>query len=119
MPAPLSMDLRQRILSACLHANASPSEIAQRFCVSLRSVNRLLERYQATGSVAPTAQRHGRAPRIQADDRPTLEAWLKEDVSMTQAELAERFSVHSGRSVSQQTVSRALRRLKITRKKRR
>lgn len=119
MPAPLSLDLRQRIVEAYLSGEGFQSDIAERFRVSENTVSRLVRRHRKTGSIAPTPQRRGPELRIRDEHAPLLETWLAEDSSLTQAELAHRFSETTGRSVSQQSVSRALSRLKITRKKRR
>ena len=117
MPAPLSLDLRRRIVRAYLDGEASQQEVARRFDVNEATVMRLVARHRATGSVEPTPQQHGPPARIQPEDAERLEHWLEENPSLTQAELARRFSETTGTPVSQQTVSRGLRRHAITRKK--
>jgi len=117
MPAALSLDLRRRIVQAHLDGEASARALAQRFAVSESTVRRLLERHRTSGSIAPTQQKHGRTPRIQEEHRALFEGWLKQNVSPTQGELARRFTEETGIAVSQQTVSRSLARLRVTRKK--
>ncbi|GAB4266219.1 MAG: hypothetical protein Kow00122_20880 [Thermoleophilia bacterium] len=46
-----------------------------------------------------------------------IKQWFREEPDLTQQELAERFTEETGQPVSQQTISRSLRRLGITRKK--
>lgn len=118
MPAPLSLDLRQRIVTAYERGEGSQAEMARRFDVSQSSVLRLLKRYRITGSVAPKAQRHGRSPQIEEHHQGLFEQWLGEDPSLSQAELAQRFTETTGRPTSQQSLSRALARFRVTRKKR-
>src|SRR3954454_16965783 len=65
------MDLRERIVAA-VDEGMSQSQAAERFGVSLRSVERYLGRRRATGSRAATEQRHGREPK----QRRQLQAWL-------------------------------------------
>src|SRR4051794_41859110 len=66
-----SMDLRERIVAA-VDAGLNQAQAAERFGVSLRSVERYLARRRATGSLAVTEQRHGREPK----QRRQLQAWL-------------------------------------------
>lgn len=115
MPAPLSSDLRQRVLSASRSDSASVT--AERFNVSKTTVHRLRALERETGSVAPKAHGGGRSPSLTDEDRPRFEAFLLEDVSMTHEEMAERFEAATGRSVSRQTVQRHLRAWGLTRKK--
>src|SRR3954454_1267839 len=66
-----SMDLRERVVAA-VDAGMTQARAAERFGVSLRTVERYLARGRATGSVAATAQRHGPEPKV----RQRLHAWL-------------------------------------------
>ncbi|RXF69212.1 helix-turn-helix domain-containing protein, partial [Hansschlegelia zhihuaiae] len=52
MPAPLSRDLRERIVRA-VESGASARAAAARFDVSPSSAVKLMQRVQATGSVEP------------------------------------------------------------------
>lgn len=115
MPAPLSSDLRQRVLNASRSNSASTT--AERFNVSKTTVHRLRALERETGSVAPMAHGGGRSPSLTDEDRPRFEAFLAENVSMTHEEMAERFEAATGRSVSRQTVQRHLRAWGLTRKK--
>ncbi len=67
----LSMDLRERVVAA-VDAGMTQQRVAERFAVSLRSVERLVARRRARGSLAPTVQRHGPLP----VKRARLQAWL-------------------------------------------
>lgn len=116
MPAPLSPDLRRRILDAS--RTLSAAKTARRFDVGIRTVQRLKALDKATGSVAPKSYRRGLAPTLGQAERVRFEGYLAEDVSMTQAEMARRFTEETGRKVEQPTVSIALRRWDLTRKKR-
>lgn len=112
MPAPLSPDLRSRILVAC--QSASLRAVAARFSVSLSTVHRLATR----GTIEPKP--HGGGPdRLLSDaDRSRFEAYLAENVSMTHAEMAARFCAETARELSRQTVQRQMSRWGLTRKKR-
>jgi len=52
MPAPLSRDLRERIIAA-VESGSSMRGAAARFAVSASSAIKLMARVRATGSVAP------------------------------------------------------------------
>ena len=56
MPAPLSMDLRRRIVEA-VTGGSSIRPAAQRFAVSPSAAVKLMQRVRATGSPAP--ERYG------------------------------------------------------------
>src|SRR3954449_2986955 len=66
-----SMDLRERIVAA-VDAGLTQGQAAERFGVSLRTVERYLARRRSTGSLAATEQRHGPEPTV----RRRLQAWL-------------------------------------------
>lgn len=117
MPAPLSLDLRQRILAA-LEAGGSQGRVAERFQVSKSTVERLVRRVKLTGSPAPKPHAGGPVLLIVEVDRARVLEWVRTDPDLTQEEIARRFGA-LGRPVSQPTVSRALARFDITRKKRR
>src|SRR5687767_1790597 len=79
-----SMDLRERVVAA-VDAGMSQAQAAERFGVSLRTVERYLARRRATGSLAATEQRHGREPTV----RRQLQAWLPARLAAADATLAE------------------------------
>jgi transposase len=56
------MDLRERVVAACDRGEATRDEIAQRFCVSIAWVYRLLQRRRRTGSIAPKPHGGGQKP---------------------------------------------------------
>ena len=115
MPRPLSHDLRQRLFDAS--QSASTAKTAERFDVSRTTVRRLRALKRKTGSVEAKPHGGGRSPSLTDEDRPGFEAFLAEDVSMTHAEMAERFATEAGRTLSRQTVQRHLRNWGLTRKK--
>lgn len=113
----LSIDLRGRIVQAYKNKEGSIRKLATRFAVSKSSVERLLKTERATGSIAPKARRATREPIVRPEDKAFIKALLKQHGDLTQEQIAEHFTEETGRSVSQQTISRALKRLSITRKK--
>ena len=96
---PLSIDLRKRIVEAFEQGEGSRSTLAARFGVGEATVQRLLRLKRTTGSLQPKPS-GGSTPIVSQD------------------ELAQRFEQETGQTISQPTVSRVLKRLEITRKKR-
>lgn len=118
MPAPYSLDLRRRVVAALLVGDRTQAEVARQFSVSLATAEDWLRRYRATGSVEPTAQRHGPARLLSDDDDRRIAAYLERDNDLTLDEIAGRFADDTGRTVSDSTVFRSLVRSEVTRKKR-
>src|SRR5262245_875975 len=110
---PYSLDLRERVAAALDHGEGSWRDIARRFRVSLSFVRRLVRRRQQTGSLAPKPHGGGRSPALDPDDRQRLRQLLQDQPDATLAELKQRL----GLSCSLMAIWRALRQLKITRKK--
>lgn len=114
---PLSIDLRKRIVEAFEQGEGSRSTLATRFGVGEATVQRLLRLQRTTGSLEPKPS-GGSAPIVSEETLPRFEEWLEQDCDLTQDELAQRFEQETGQTISQPTVSRVLKRLEVTRKKR-
>ena len=120
MPAPLSLDLRQRIVKAALEGEESQGEVARRFDVGVATVVRLLARHRRTGSLAPNDNQGG-TPRRKVDEegQAALRAWVAEEPDLTLLELMDKYNERFDAPISRATVGRELHRLGLTRKKRR
>jgi transposase len=108
---PFSNDLRQRIHEAC-QAGDSTAEVAERFGVSPAFVRRLQQRFRQTGSLAPLPGGRGPARKLAAHEEALRQA-VREHPDATPAEHRERRKL----PVARVTVWRALRRLRLSRKK--
>jgi transposase len=108
---PFSDDLRSRIHDAC-QSGDSTSEVAERFGVSPAFVRRLKQRFRLTGSLAPRPGGRGPAPKL-AGREEELRRAVRERPDATPAEHRDRLKLPASRV----TVWRALRRLRLTRKK--
>jgi transposase len=106
-----STDLRSRILEDC-DRGVSTREVATKYRVSESWVRRLKQRRRETGEIAPRRSGTKQGPKwlIYAED---LQQLVNEQPDATLRELRERL----GRNVSPQTLSRALRALQLTFKK--
>src|SRR5437660_5688999 len=102
-----SMDLRERIVAA-VDAGLSQRQAAERFGVSLRSVERYLARRRATGSLAATEQRHGPEPKVRRQLQAWLPARLDAAADATLAEHVAAFVAAGGERMSLASMSRAI-----------
>ncbi len=115
MPAPLSRDLRDRIVRA-VEGGSSIRQAALRFAVSPSAAVKLMRRFRASGSPAPARLGGHRRPILEAHEalvRSLLDA--KADITLVeiQTELARHGVVVGATS----TIGRWLRRAGLTRKK--
>lgn len=117
MPAPLSIDLRRRIVAAYEAENRSYREIAERFSVGEATVNRYVNQFRRTGSVAPQPARGGPESVLRGEALDKVRILVVQKVDRTLPELARLLMQQAGISVSRQTMGRAVRRLNLSRKK--
>jgi transposase len=108
-----SQDLRQRVIDTVERGEGSSRQIARRFLVSLSFVTRLLRHDRDTGSVEPKPHRGGRPSALGPADLERLQQWEREQPDATLEELRQRLGI----DCSLMAISRALRKLKITRQK--
>ena len=108
---PYSMDLRQRVAHAVDHQEGSLRQLARRFCVSLSFITRLLALRRQTGSLAPRPHRGGPLPTLDEAGLQRLRQLVHDQPDALLDELAHQLGC------GRMTVWRALRKLKITRKK--
>ena len=102
-----SMDLRERVVAA-VDRGMTQELAAVTFGVSVNTVARYLTRRRNTGSLAPTAYRHGPRPEKMARLQAWLPARLQQAADATLAEHAAAFVADEGMVVSLATMSRAI-----------
>src|SRR5690349_6584941 len=86
--APLSEDLRQRIIAVWKRKRLTTAEIAERFGVGAATVTRLIRRYRDTKSVMPKPHGGGQPRRISEAQEPLLVELLLKHPDWTEAEYA-------------------------------
>lgn len=119
MPAPYSVDLRQRVVAAYKPGKTTYEALAEQFSVGIASVNRWLSKKRKTGSVEPEAHGGGPARRIDVEGEELLLVMVGEMPDLTLGEIAERYAAHRGIQPKIPTLQRTLDRLGLTRKKKR
>jgi transposase len=117
MPAPMSLDLRLRIVRA-VERGSSIREAARRFAVSPSAAIKLMQRVRTTGSAAPA--RFGGHRRLllaphEADLRRLVAASPDLTLAELQAELDRRLGIVAGLSTIHNTLRRLGLRLKKSR----
>jgi transposase len=115
MPAPMSMDLRQRIVHA-VERGSSIREAARRFAVSPSAAIKLMQRVRATGSAAP-APYGGHRPRVLGPHEADLRRLVEATPDLTLAELQTELQRHCGVQAGLSTIHKALRRIGLRHKK--
>jgi len=108
---PYSMDLRQRVAQAVDAQEGSLRQLARRFRVSLSFITRLLALRRQTGSLSPRPHRPGPPPTLDEAALQRLRRLVRDQPDALLDELAQQLGC------GRMTVWRALRKLKITRKK--
>jgi transposase len=110
---PYSLDLRERVAAAVDHHEGSIRWIARVFRVSTSFIVRLLQRRRVAGTLAPDPHGGGPLPALGPGDLEHLAELIREQPDATLEQLRQR----GGFTCSLKTLWLALRRLRLTRKK--
>jgi transposase len=109
-----SYDLRQKVMQAVELDGMKKSEASQVFNISRNTINLWFQRQAETGDVQ-VKLRVTSSPNQKITDWEKFRAFAKEHEDKTQEEMAQLWEGE----ISSRTISRALQRLGLTRKKRR
>jgi transposase len=110
-----SLDLRERIVSRW-QLGQSKAAIARLFVVSLSTVKRYVEKFKIEGHIRPTLQRRMQG-KLNKRLRKQLARQVEKYADATLAQHVERWNKCHAVQVSESCLSRVLRRMGITRKK--
>jgi transposase len=113
MPAPYSVDLRERALNAYATGEYSLDEVADLFGVSVAWIKNIRNLHAETGSLEPRPPAGGRKRRLDEEQQAHLSRLLAEQPDATLAELRDQLTVR----VSLSTLSVTLAGLGFSRKK--
>lgn len=108
-----SEDFRRKVMQAIELDGLKKSEASELFNISRNTINLWCQRKAATGDILPKARPTPPVP-SKITDWEKFEAFVRANHDKTQAELAQLWG-----GVSQRTISRALQKIKHTRKKKR
>ena len=114
---PLSIDLRQRIIDVHIYESISQSQLAERFQVSLSTVQRLVKRWRNGEGIEPKAHGGGHPPLLNADQLERVKTLIETHNDATLEELQVLVNDQEAVWVSRATMGRITQRLGLTRKK--
>jgi transposase len=117
MAGAYSADLRERALLACARGKLSRAKIAALFRIGESTLYRWLETWRREGRRAAKPHAGGTEPRLDATALDALAAIVAEANDLTLAEYAAKLQERAGVTASGPTVSRALKKLGLVRKK--
>jgi len=92
MPAPLSKDLRRRIIEA-KERGESHEKISKDMKVNISTITRLVALYRESGSIAPRPLNNGRKPRLDQQTLQKIRERIQEQPDVGLRELIEEFSL--------------------------
>ena len=116
MPAPISIDLRIRIIEARARDGQTYEQIAERFGVGRATVDRMLRLARETGSVEPAPHGGGTPPRIGDAEREALHELVRARPDSTLEGLCLALADKTGVEISRSTMCRELHLLGLARK---
>lgn len=112
-----SLDLRQKILAAALRGDRTIREVADSFGVGTTFIDKMLALHRAGEDLAPRPHGGGYPARLLSRHERLLRAEVRRRKDSTLEELRAHLEEQAGLAVSASTVSRALIRLGLGRKK--
>jgi transposase len=114
-----SSDLREKVLQAYRNKEGSMMALSERFMVSLSFVFTLIKRFRQNGHINPKPHGGGRSSAIDDEGCRYITELVRCNIDLTLEELCGRYEEKSGKKVSKSTMDRTLKKMNITRKKRR
>jgi transposase len=112
-----SLDLRHRVVEACEQGQGSIAEIADQFSVSTYFIKKMLRQCRQTSDLAPMPHGGGKPPSLTAKQLQLLNRKVRQQSDLSLSELQHLFSEQESVDVHLSTISRALSRLDLPRKK--
>jgi transposase len=118
MPAPYSLDLRRKAVSACEEGEGTQLEIAQQFGIGLRTLKEWIFLKKETGDVQPKEHIHrGQLPIIDDKGLLFIKRIIENKPDILISDIQELYVKKFKIEVAQSMVSRALKKLNFRRKK--
>jgi transposase len=112
-----SLDLRQKVVAAVERGDFTIEEVASAFGVGPTFVKKMLRQHRETGDLRPRPHGGGQTARLSDKHLKLLRREVERNPDKTVPALREHLSERAGVTVSTPTVSRALSRLGLSRKK--
>lgn len=104
--SPLSLDLRERIVTAYQHKEGSYEVLAVRFSVSPAAVGKFVRQQREMGTLQPQVHRRGRKAAIRGEKKEQLQEHLREHPDATLQERIEALELECSVKTMWQTLRR-------------
>lgn len=114
-----SMDLRRRVVDAYESGNGTREELGQLFNLGTATIGRWVRRKIENGTPHPLPRGGGKSRRIGAIGECVLLGILERTPDATLQEIAEKYAWTTHMPMNASVISHSMKRLEITRKKRR
>jgi transposase len=114
-----SLDLRQKVVAAVERGDSTIEEVASSFGVGQTFVKKMLRQHRESGDLRPRPHGGGQRARLSDKHLKLLRAEVARSPDKTAAALRDHLEERASVSVSRPTVTRALLRLGLSRKKKR
>lgn len=101
---PLSLDLRERIVTAYEAGGVSLAAVGRRFSVSRQVVSKLVRQKKELGTLAPQVHKRGRKPAITGEKKKQLLRHLKEHPDATVVQRIEALGLDCVEKTAWQTL---------------
>jgi transposase len=111
------LDLRQKVVAAVERGDSTIEEVAAHFGVGQTFVKKMLRQHRETGDLSPRPHGGGQTARLSDKHLKLLGAEVARNPDQTAAALRDHLEERAGVMVSRPTVTRALSRLGLSRKK--
>ena len=109
-----SVDFRQKIIDVYHNEPLSQKAIAERFCVALSFVQKLIKQYRLTQNIAPQTYRCGGQPKLNPEQLLVLGELIEANNDATLEELRYLLYQKIGVSISRATMGRMTKLLNMT-----
>jgi len=118
MPAPYSLDLRRKAVSACEREDATQQDIAEQFGIGYRTLKEWLFLKKTTGDVKPKEHvHHGPLPVINDRGLIFIKQLVESKPDILISEIRELYAKKFKVTILQSMVSNAFKKLNLRRKK--
>src|SRR5579863_3879763 len=116
MPKPISVEVRERVVSAHRQGKGTYAELAELFQVGEASVSRWLRLERESGTLTPRPP-PGKTPKLDEQGRVILRQLLDADSDATLSELSQRLRERLGVMLVPSAIHKVLAKMGISRKK--
>src|SRR3954468_17662393 len=112
-----SLDLREKVVAAVERGDSTIEEVAASFGVGQTFVKKMLRQHRETGDLSPRPHGGGQTARLSDKHLKLLRREVERSPDQMAAALRDHLADRAGLAVSRPTVTRALARLGLSRKK--